>query len=332
MSTLDVLVNDFDSVIQYSDRTAFTTPDPSKKDQSQAALAAGYSKGTYHLTSVSGQSWSLNFTGTDVSIFGSSGPDYGTFDVLLDGEKTSQSAWATELTNSTRLWAKSNLTSGSIHTLTATNGNASMLFDHVGITLDIAASGSEFRNATIEEDNPVVTYTGEWGHNKSPLFSGGGSTYTNGEGATATFEFEGSAVFFYGDTNANHGLYSVTLDDHTPAIFQSATGCGLPYQTKGLCELTDPNLLYYAAYLPKGSHKVVFSNIAGPNGTYFDLDRIVTYSPSEYFVAQAPASSASSVSNAPRSTPTDTGTGAAHNTHAHSIFLLLVISLSWLFS
>jgi len=49
------------------------------------------------------------------------------------------------------------------------------------------------RNVTYEEDNAAFTYTGIWGNNTSPIFSGGGTTYTNADRATASLKFNGGS-------------------------------------------------------------------------------------------------------------------------------------------
>jgi hypothetical protein len=47
-------------------------------------------------------------------------------------------------------------------------------------------------NQTLEETDPALTYSGTWGSNKSPNFSGGGSTFTNADNASVSFSFHGS--------------------------------------------------------------------------------------------------------------------------------------------
>jgi hypothetical protein len=55
-------------------------------------------------------------------------------------------------------------------------------------------------NTTIEEDDPRLTYTGEWDNNTAPEFSGGGTAFTHGDGASVTLSFRGrkfSSYFTY---------------------------------------------------------------------------------------------------------------------------------------
>ncbi|KAH7108275.1 hypothetical protein BKA62DRAFT_681711 [Auriculariales sp. MPI-PUGE-AT-0066] len=292
--------NDFDSVIQYNDRTLWTTPDPSKEQEAYKSF--GYSVGTYHETETQGESFAVNFTGTRVALYGASGPDYGSFTVKVDGAEAGYSAWAAERTNSTKLWEASGLAAGPWHSLTVTNGNASFLIDHLQVLADVSAPGKDSKTSIFEEGS--AQYTGTWGNNTNPKFSGGGSTYTNGTGASATFKFQGSVVALLGDTNSDHGLYMVQVDDQQPVTLMSATGCSLPFTTGGKCELTDPNLMYVQHYLDDSPHTLKLTNLAG-NGndqTFIDIDRFIVLTPDEYF-------STTTISAGPSSTSTPTITG-----------------------
>ncbi|KAF8305881.1 hypothetical protein DL93DRAFT_2089189 [Clavulina sp. PMI_390] len=281
-----VTVDDFESVVQYSNNADFSTPDPSNATQVALQKSAGYYMGTYHSTNVQGATWSLNFTGTSIAVFGSTGPSFGSYTINLDGNTTSHSGWADSSTacNGCQLYEATGLSAGPTHTITFTNGNSTMLLDSIKFITDIGASGSNVKNTTVEETDPALKYVGTWGNNKSPLFSGGGSTYTNEANATVTLNFNGSSIYIWGDTNANHGTYTVTLDSEPPILMKSVTGCGLPYQTQGVCEQTIPGLLYLRSYLSNTGHTIVLENVPGPNGTYFDLDRITYSTPTSYFV------------------------------------------------
>jgi hypothetical protein len=45
-------------------------------------------------------------------------------------------------------------------------------------------------NTTLQETDSRITYKGTWDNNTNPLFSGGGTTYTNSD-ASFSFAFEG---------------------------------------------------------------------------------------------------------------------------------------------
>lgn len=46
-------------------------------------------------------------------------------------------------------------------------------------------------NTTFEEDNTALTYSGKWDSNKSPNFSGGGTSFTNQDKAAVSLSFHG---------------------------------------------------------------------------------------------------------------------------------------------
>jgi hypothetical protein len=82
-------------------------------------------------------------------------------------------------------------------------------------------------------------------------------------------KLKGSTIYAWGDTNANHGPYTVTLDSNPPVTLNSVTGCGLPYEVKGLCERTEPGLVYFQSYLAPGNHTIKIENVPGANGSFF---------------------------------------------------------------
>jgi len=47
-------------------------------------------------------------------------------------------------------------------------------------------------NTTLQETDSRIVYTGTWDNNTNPLFSGGGTTYTNTD-SSFSFEFRGSS-------------------------------------------------------------------------------------------------------------------------------------------
>lgn len=86
----------------------------------------------------------------------------------------------------------------------------------------------------------------------------------------------GTAVYAYGDTNSNHGLFTVVLDNATVGQFRSVTGCGFTYNSAGICERTTPGLTFFAPYLNDSIHTLEITNNAGPNKTFFGARRSST--------------------------------------------------------
>ena len=55
------------------------------------------------------------------------------------------------------------------------------------------ADRATVKNQTLEEKDSSIKYSGTWGNNTSPAFSGGGSTYTNEDKASFELEFSGAS-------------------------------------------------------------------------------------------------------------------------------------------
>lgn len=78
--------------------------------------------------------------------------------------------------------------------------------------------------------------------------------------------FKGSALYIFGDKTDRHGLFTVTLDNHTPELFNGVSGCGGAFSHA--CE-KDNTLAYFASNLDFSLHTVTVRNIAGINGSFF---------------------------------------------------------------
>ncbi|KAG6833982.1 hypothetical protein H0H93_012805, partial [Arthromyces matolae] len=338
----NVTVDDFDSVLAYAQQSAWQTPDPSSP--SFNASATPWWMGTYHKTDVIGASVSFNFTGPAIFIYGHSGPSYGSYEIQIDSISSNLSAYASNnASGPTLLYGASNLTYAD-HTLTLRNlgatgrdqGGDTLLFDYLLSTIQLAPSNATASNTTYEEDNPALTYSGTWNSNKSPNFSGGGSSYTNEDKASVSFSFHGSAVYVFGDKKNDHGLYSVVLDNKTAEVYSGISGCGGAFGAT--CEQMKPTLEYLASNLDDSLHTLTIENIAGVNNSYFDLDSIVVTVPSAYGPRQFD-DSASGTPFITSSAWTPSPSNATKNNAAMGLspswdafiflFMILVYSQSW---
>ncbi|KAG5337939.1 hypothetical protein C0989_008639, partial [Termitomyces sp. Mn162] len=227
----NITVDDFDSVLSYADQSLWETPDPSRP--SFDASATPWWMGTYHKTDIVGASVAFNFTGPAIFIYGQSGPLYGSYEVEIDSTVLTLSAYAAnDVSEQTLLYGTSNL-SYAFHTLILRNvgaknadaGGNALLFDYLRTTIQLAPAGATVSNVTYEEDNPALIYKGTWSSNKSPNFSGGGTSYTNEDKAAVSLSFHGSSVYVFGDKKNDHGLYSVILDNKTAEVYSGASGC-----------------------------------------------------------------------------------------------------------
>ena len=142
-------------------------------------------------------------------------------------------------------------------------------------------------NNTVQEDNSTLAYSGTWGSNKSGNFSGGGSSFTNGDGASVSLKFHGmpsikqvniflsilineylgSTIWVFGDKKNDHGLYSVVLDNGTAQIFDGVSGCGGAFGMT--CEQQQPCIKYFASNLDASEHSLTITNIPGVNNSFF---------------------------------------------------------------
>jgi hypothetical protein len=342
----NVTVDDFDSILLYADQSVWTTPDPSSADYHPGS--SPWLLGTFHQTDTVNATVSLNFTGPALYIYGFSGPDYGSYEVQLDGSSTTASAYSSSNGSTPYLlYGSNNLTYGA-HELTLRNlgalssngdkGGNSLLFDFLRFTVQLAPSGASVSNTTLQENDPSLTYTGTWDSNTSGNFSGGGSSYTNADNASVSFPFNGSAIYVFGDKKNDHGLYSVVLDNGTEQIFDGISGCGGAFgQT---CEQQQPTLAYFASNLAEGEHSLRITNIAGINQSYFDLDSIVLTIPSSYAprTLTNASSSSSSGSSGNSTAGSGSGSGSSSSNAAFmpqptflSSILLLIFGVSWLF-
>ncbi|KAK7042692.1 hypothetical protein R3P38DRAFT_2891799 [Favolaschia claudopus] len=312
----NITVDDFDSVLTYADPSVWSTPDPSPNNVKSGKFDPSKSpflQGTYHTTTTPGASISFNFTGPAVYLFGASGPSYGSFEVVLDGGKpVTKSAYAAENASFPYLLFADDGLDYAQHSLTIKNlgkqgedksdGPGAFLFDFLRTTVQLGPAGATIKNQTVEETSSSLTFTGTWGHNTSPAFSGGGSTFTNGNNASFSLAFNASAIYVFGDKKNDHGLYRVFLDDATePTVLTGVSGCGGAFgQT---CEQQVPTLKYFASNLGEGEHRLRLENDAGSNESFFDLDSIVLTVPSVYAPRTLGSSSPGANSSNPSSNP-----------------------------
>ncbi|KAF9559029.1 hypothetical protein CPC08DRAFT_691475 [Agrocybe pediades] len=217
-------------------------------------------------------------------------------------------------------------------------GGDAFLLDFIQSTIQLAPAGATVKNVTFEEHDPAIKYTGTWGNNTGPVFSGGSTTFTNGENASFSFSFQGSAVYVFGDKKNDHGLYSVVLDGRPAVTLNGVSGCGGAFGMT--CEQQQPSIKYLASNLDDSVHNLTLTNLPGVHGTFFDLDSIVVTVPSQYGPRQL-ADSASSpfTSSSPtagsQTSPTSGGnnpvnTGAASSSMQmmfNPLFLLIFSAL-----
>ncbi|KAK1234999.1 hypothetical protein PQX77_001786 [Marasmius sp. AFHP31] len=338
LATTDLIIDDFDSILNYTDHTAWATPDP--WSASYNSDSPEWVRGTWHTTDVVGEQSevSLGFIGTSITVYGHSGPSYGSYSVTIDDKVTlTQSAYAgSNASLPYALYTTTNLTNEH-HTLKLRNlgkqgsdaGGSALLLDFVKVP--VVLGEGEVRNVTLEETDERIKYSGWWDNNKSGNFSGGGTTYTNEDGGSFELTFNASAIYILGDKKNDHGFYTVQLDDKPSETYTGLSGCSGVFGE--VCEQQLPSIKYFASNLGEGEHKVVLKNVRGNpegkqgvNGTYFDLDAIILTVPSKY-----PPSLNSSAGTGDATNDSEGATSGSENgaLHAGGLGGLSAASLLW---
>ncbi|KAJ8503250.1 hypothetical protein ONZ45_g11014 [Pleurotus djamor] len=145
------------------------------------------------------------------------------------------------------------------------------------IRFSIATPGMAATNFTIDDRSPLIRYDppGAWtlGDRKldpdAARYSNNGTfTLSITAGASASFTFNGTAVWIFGAKRINHGPYEVVLDG---VIFPAFKGLSIPgeFQTP----------LFSALDLKPGSHSVSITNKrTQDNQAFLDID-FVSLSP-----------------------------------------------------
>jgi hypothetical protein len=145
----NITIDDFDSILTYSDQALWTTPDPSSFNYT--SNGSPWLRGTYHNTTVTAASVTLNFTGPAIYVYGATGPAYGPFQVVLDNDNQAAlngtAFRATPSNGSYLLFSTSDLTYGNhqivlrnLGASTASGGNA-FLLDYIQSTIQLAPKG-----------------------------------------------------------------------------------------------------------------------------------------------------------------------------------------------
>ncbi|KAH8826997.1 hypothetical protein DL96DRAFT_1226613 [Flagelloscypha sp. PMI_526] len=313
---LNLTVDDFDSIVTYKNQSEWSTPDP----MAPTFAPVKWSQGTYHMTTVSGAEFTYNFTGATLDIFGGKGPRYGQFQVAIDsGSPETVTSYAEDSSFNdapTLLYSKQDLGYGNHSVIVKslgkgdTQGEGQFLFDYLQSGFQAGPAGATITNTTLEETDSRIKYSGKWSNNTSELFHGGGTMYTNENGASFELDFEGTAIYLFGDKKNDHRTYTVTLDG-TATTLNGISGCGGEF---GLtCEKQVPSIKFFAASLGSGNHNLKLVNNAD-NASFFDLDYIVISS-SDKAGAVPTASSSGSGSS---STGTSSGSSSAPNGALHA--------------
>ncbi|WWD22547.1 hypothetical protein CI109_107040 [Kwoniella shandongensis] len=282
MSNLqNVTVDDFDSLITYSDYSQWTTPNP--QDHPSWYNATGdvtgvpWHEATIHYTTIPNASFSLNSTATSIWIYGTLNTTSPNYTVTIDGQSTQGTG--TQGDGRVLLYSSTGLGEGG-HEISLTHNGGGLGLDLIVLGYDL---GTGLTNATIDDAGPNIAYQGTWTSEGGDFFNGT-SIYTQGPNNSLSFNFSGSALYIYGDQVNDHGPFSLYFNDSsTPyATYNGRSGCGTSAVEKG-CEKLG-TLKAFVGGLPAGEHRAKVTN-DGPEGsgaTFFDFDYVEYTTPTTY--------------------------------------------------
>ncbi|WVR03561.1 hypothetical protein IAU60_000553 [Kwoniella sp. DSM 27419] len=325
MSTrVNVTYDDFDPLISYADLSQWTTPNPQDHPtwyrEPSDVTGLPWHEATLHYTTVKGAELSLNFTASEVWLYGALNATSVNYTVTLDDHTTTLTP-ASQSEGRAVLYSNSSLTNAPHH-LTVTNQGDGLGLDLVILGFDL---GQGLSNSTIDDQSAAMTYGGSWTTESGDFFNGT-SIYTQGPGNSMQFSFAGSGLWIYGDSVADHGDFSIFINgSSTPyGTWNGRTPCGGSATYEKKCEKLG-SLKAFVGPLPPGQHNITLVNDGptGQNATYFDFDYVEYTVPTTYpeFTLNAtcpqgvcPASSTDGGSSSNTTSGSGSGSGSGNTT------------------
>jgi len=184
--------------------------------------------GQAFLTNAKGATATLSFTGTGIAWIGVLDPYSGLAQVYLDGTPNTVDTYGTTTLYQQPLFSVHGLAAGT-HTISIqvlhqrdgeTSGswiwiNAFNIENGSGIPGGVKASAGH-----IEQNDPSITYTGNWYLNTNPIMSGGSAALATDANSGATVTFTGTGITWIGYQDQWSGLANVYLDGtlQTPQV------------------------------------------------------------------------------------------------------------------
>jgi hypothetical protein len=173
-----------------------------------------------YLTNDKGATAVLSFTGTGITWIGVLDPYSGIAQVYLDGTPNTVDTYGPTTLYQQPLFSVHGLAPGT-HTLSIqvlhqrdgkTDGswiwiNAFDIEDGAGIVGGVSATAGH-----IEQNNPAITYTGNWYLNTNPIMSGGSAVLAVNPDSSATVTFTGTGITWIGYQDQWSGIANVYVD------------------------------------------------------------------------------------------------------------------------
>lgn len=228
------------------------------------SVAGGRSGGSFdnnvHATTVNGNSESLRFTGTGVTVYTELSTDQGNIGVSVDGG--AQTVVSTLPSNGMRVtnhaaYSIDGLAPG-VHTITVTKLSGTYA------TVDgfLVRGGGAATPGTVRVDDTSgsITYTGSWSTSGGRGFGDLGDNihYSTANGTSESFTFTGTGVSVYGELNSDQGNVGISLDG----------GAVITVSTVRTPRAAN-QVIWSSPVLPFGTHTVTVSKLSG---TYMTAD------------------------------------------------------------
>jgi len=180
------------------------------------------SKGdSYHITSLPGAEVSLQFYGSAVYLYGAANASY---EVTLDSDGVQSFSGATDL-----LYSNEGLIEGN-HLLMLRAKPVVNTTQQIGVSRVIVSASSQKMptEAFYDNSDSALSYAGNWTSNTVAGIPNSTVTapfhQTLNAGASVKMNFSNAvAVALYGSSNFGHELYSISLDNGAPQIYNAST-------------------------------------------------------------------------------------------------------------
>jgi hypothetical protein len=218
---------------------------------------------TAHETGTAGETVTLPFRGTAISLIGYRGPDAGIAQVQVDGGAPSEvDLYSPNATYQPVVFKATGLTDGN-HTLavqaTGRKNAASSAARIVVDAFDVTTPGRRY-----EERDPSISYVGMWTpDNDARVWSEGATATSSQTNATATFSFTGTSVSWIGcEKDSAAGVADIYLD----GVFVKEQKLFQAYPVEGY-QMT----IFRADGLANGPHTLMLQ-VKNIDGSYVVVD------------------------------------------------------------
>lgn len=264
---------------------------PDDQWQRWPSSPGNYMSPSYALTSAQGATVSVKFNGTCIYYYSDKNFDHGAFNVQIDdGDAVELSSYSADSVGPSVLYASPVLGPGE-HDLCITNLETDIVAvsffvyrpsdlpapsecadpSTPPVSLSVSAPSKDDITVKASDQSLAFTPSGQW----EDL---GDYKLSYSHGASITFTFTGTNVWYTSDTNWDHGPFSVTLDDSPPMLLSSFSIPGRGNQ-----------LLYGSPDLSPGRHTLHLSN---EDATGMGIDNFIYRpSPQNGTVSGSPSSS-----------------------------------------